>query len=277
MEPSHHILWAMSGFYDSTYTHFAADVYGALRAEVFGDDMGQNSWLTADEQARFLEWLEIDADTRLLDVACGAGGPTLRIADRFGCTVRGVDFHADAVAQANAEAVRRGLEERAHFDTHDASGPLPFPNAGFDVVTCIDAINHLPDRGAVLAEWARMLRPGGRVLYTDPVVITGPLSHAEIVARSAVGFFLFVPPGENERAIRDAGLELITAEDATANCAAISGRWLAGRAARERQLREIEGNDTYEETQEFLGTVERLARQRRLSRFVFVAERPENS
>jgi SAM-dependent methyltransferase len=267
----------MGDFYDSTYANFAAEVYGKLRAEVFGDDLGQNSWLTAAELDRFVDWLRIDGDSRLLDVACGSGGPVLHLADRFGCKVRGVDAHADAIAQANATALRCGLEKRARFETADAGKPLPFPNASFDVVTCIDAVNHLPDRGEVLAEWARMLRPGGRVLYTDPIVVTGALSQREIAARSAVGFFLFVPPGENERRIRAAGLELVVAEDATANVVEVAGRWLAARASRETVLREMEGNDTYEEAQEFLGMVERLARQRRLSRFVFVAERPEGS
>lgn len=277
MEDCHHILSAMGDFYESTYANFAAEVYGKLRAEVFGEDLGQNSWLTAGEQQHFSEWLRLDAGSRLLDVACGSGGPALRLADLHGCSVRGVDSSADAIAQANAAAVRCGLDQRAHFDTLDANKPLPFPNAGFDVVTCIDAVNHLADRGAVLAEWARLLRPGGRVLYTDPIVVTGALSHREIAARSAVGFFLFVPPGENERCIRAAGLELVAAEDATANVVTVAGRWLAARAAREPALRRLEGDDTYDEAQEFLGMVERLARQRRLSRLVFVAERPEGS
>jgi SAM-dependent methyltransferase len=267
----------MGDFYDSTYASFAAEVYGKLRAEVFGDDLGQNSWLTAGEQQRFVEWLHVDADTRLLDVACGSGGPTIRLADRIGCTVRGIDAHADAIAQANATAVRCGLDERARFDTLDASKPLPFPSSAFDVVMCVDSINHFPDRAAVLSEWARLLRPGGRVLYTDPIVVTGALSAREIAARSTVGFFLFVPPGENERRIREAGLDLKVAEDVTSNVVEVAGRWLAARATREAALREIEGAETYEEAQEFLGMVERLARQRRLSRFVFVAERPEGS
>jgi len=267
----------MSDFYDSTYANAAAEIYGELRAAAFGEDLGQNSWLTADEQLRFADWLGIDDQTRLLDVACGAGGPTLRLADRLGCNVRGVDTHAAAIAHANATALRCGLDERAQFDTLDANKPLPFPSASFDVVMCIDAINHLQDRGAVLAEWARLLRPGGRVLYTDPIVVTGALAQHEIAARSSIGFFLFVPPGENELQIRAAGLELILAEDVTSNVAQVAGRWLAARAARERALTELEGEDTYHETQEFLSIVELLARERRLSRFVFAAERPEGS
>ncbi len=267
----------MGDFYDSTYANFAVEVYGEVRAEAFGDDLGQNSWLTADELQRFVEWSHIGPDTRVLDVGCGSGGPAVRLAGQMGCSVHGIDVHGGGIAQANATAVRCGLDRRVHFDTLDANRPLPFPSASFDVVMCIDAVNHFADRAAVLAEWARLLRPGGRILYTDPMVVTGALSHQEIAARSAVGFFLLVPPGENERRIRDAGLELVVAEDATIDVAAVAGRWLAARALREELLRELEGDDGYQDTQEFLSMVELLARQRRLSRFVFVAERPAGS
>lgn len=267
----------MGDFYDSTYANFAAEVYGEVRAEAFGEDLGQNSWLTADELRRFAEWSHIGPDTRVLDVGCGSGGPAVRLAEQTGCSVHGIDIHGGGIAQANATAVRAGLDDRVHFDTLDANKPLPFPSASFDVVMCIDTVNHFADRAAMLAEWVRLLRPSGRILYTDPIVVTGALSHREIAVRSAIGFFLFVPPGENERRIREAGLELITAEDATINVAAVAGRWLAARAARQKPLRELEGDDGYHDTQEFLTMVELLARQRRLSRFVFVAERPAGS
>jgi hypothetical protein len=43
------------------------------------------------------------------------------------------------------------------------------------------------------AEWARLLKPNGRLLFTDPTVVTGPLTNAEIAVRSSAGFYLFVP------------------------------------------------------------------------------------
>ena len=51
-------------------------------------------------------------------------------------------------------------------------GSLPFDDATFDVVTCIDAINHFPDRLAVLREWHRVLKSGSRLLFTDSVTVT---------------------------------------------------------------------------------------------------------
>jgi ubiquinone/menaquinone biosynthesis C-methylase UbiE len=136
-----------------------AELYGQIRSEAFGEDIGQNSWHTADEQDRFLAWLELSPGQSLLDVACGAGGPALRIAARTGCSATGIDIHEQAVETARALAAERGLAERAEFRAADAGGVLPFSDASFDAITCIDAINHFPDRPRLIAEWGRLLKP----------------------------------------------------------------------------------------------------------------------
>src|SRR5262249_49322531 len=79
----------------------------------------------------------------------------------------------------------------AEFHVADATGRLPFADESFDAVLCNDAINHLRDRGAVLAEWRRLLRARGRVAYTDPVVVSGPLDSREISLRASIGSFVF--------------------------------------------------------------------------------------
>jgi len=264
----------MADFYDSTYQNFSADVYGEVRAEVFGKDLGQNSWLTAEEHEAFLRRLQLARESRVLDVACGSGGPAVRLAESAGCSVRGIDLHAGGIAEANALAVSSGCEDRVQFDTVDAAKPLPYKRESFDAVLCIDAIHHFPDHRLTLSDWARVMAPGGKLLFTNPLVVTGPLSHKEVAARSLIGFFLFVPPGEDERHIREAGLELILAEDVTPNVSQLANRWLRARNERQDTLRELEGADSFDNFQEFLETVELLAGERRLSRFVFVARKP---
>jgi SAM-dependent methyltransferase len=262
-----------AGHYNANYGNFQTDLYAQIRREAFGEDIGQNSWLTADEQDGFLEWLDLSPAKTLLDIACGAGGPTLRIAATSGCSVVGLDVHEQAVATARSLAAQRGLAGRAEFRSLDATGPLPFADASFDAITCIDAINHFSDRPRIVAEWARLLRVGGRLLFTDPITLTGPLTNAEVAVRSSAGVYLFVPHGYDECVIAQCGLQLLACEDVTANMARVAEARRAARASKSAVLREIEGDQAYDGQQEFLAVAARVAGERRLSRFVYVAKK----
>jgi SAM-dependent methyltransferase len=128
---------------------------------------------------------------------------------------------------------------------------LPFESNSFDAVLCIDAINHFSNRALVLDEWARVLRSNGRLVFTDPTVITGCLSNAEIATRSAIGFFLFVPPGENERLLQAAGFSVLATQNLTDGLAANAGRFVSARKEREAALRAIEGDTVHGRHNEF--------------------------
>jgi ubiquinone/menaquinone biosynthesis C-methylase UbiE len=262
-----------AGHYNANYGNFQTDLYAQIRHEAFGEDIGQNSWLTSGEQDRFLAWLDLSPGKTLLDVGCGAGGPALRIAAKTGCSVVGIDVHEQAVATASSLAAQRGLAEHSEFRSTDATGPLPFSDASFDAITCIDAINHLPDRLQVIAEWARVLKVGGRLLFTDATTVTGALTNAEIVVRSYAGFYLFVPHGYDERMIAQSGLQLLICENVTANVAKVAEARRTARASRSAALREIEGDQAYSGQQEFLTVAGRIAKEGRLSRFVYVSKK----
>jgi 2-polyprenyl-3-methyl-5-hydroxy-6-metoxy-1,4-benzoquinol methylase len=264
---------AFAGHYDANYGNFQMDVYAQIRHEAFGEDIGQNSWLTSNEQDRFLSWLDLSPGKKLLDVGCGAGGPALRIAASTGCTVMGIDAHEQAISTANSLAAQRDLSSRAEFRVADATGQLAFPDSSFEAVTCIDAINHLPNRREIISEWGRLLKRDGKLLFTDPITVTGPLTNSEIAIRSSIGFFLFVPPNYDESVIAGCGLRLLVYEDVTANMAEVAERRCAARASRSTALRAIEGDQTYDGQQEFLSVASRIAREGRLSRFVYVAEK----
>ena len=260
-------------YYDTNYGNFDTELYSEIRREAFGEDIGQNSWLTADEQDTFLSWLDLSPGKVLLDVACGAGGPALRIAAKTGCSVVGIDVHEQAVSTACSLAIQRGLSRRAEFRVVDAAQQLPFSETSFDAVTCIDAVNHFSDRPRVIAEWARLLNVGGRLLFTDPITLTGPLTNAEVAVRSSAGVYLFVPHGYDERVISQCGLQLLVSEDVTANMAKVAEARRAARASRTAALREVEGDQAYDGQQEFLAVAARVAREGRLSRFVYVSKK----
>ena len=259
--------------FDSTYSHFTEQVLDAIRKETFGEDIGQNSWLTVDEYDRFIPELRLGPEDHLLEVASGSGGPALYLANKFGCNVTGVDANESGIATATQSAVKLKRTDRVNFRLVDASAPLPFADNTFDGLLCIDSMNHFPSRLSVFREWQRVLRPGRRALFTDPVVITGPVTNRELFDRSNIGLFVFIPPETTERFITDAGLRLVNLEDVTANIALTSGRWLNARAERRDALLQIESETDFDSLQTFLTAVHTLTSDRRLSRFAFLAEK----
>jgi len=100
------------------------------------------------------------------------------------------------------------------------------------------------------------------------------IAHEEVAARSAIGYYLFNPPGENERLLRDAGFLRIEVLDTTASAEEISERWRNAREKHSEALAAIEGRANFEGLQKFLATVEKLSRERRLLRLLYVAEKP---
>ncbi len=259
--------------FDSTYGNFGSRVLAEIRRETFGDDIGQNSWLTLDEYDRFIAWLNIRPAQRVLEIACGSGGPALYLGEQADCRVFGIDANELAVATARRAAADAGAEY-ASFRVADANTPLPFGNGVFDALVCIDSMNHFPRRLSVLWEWHRVLKPGARVIFTDPVVITGPVTSEQLALRSAIGSFVFVPHGANEQLIELAGLRLLSQQDVTGNAALVSGRWHRARERHRNELVGIEGEERFAGLQEFFATVHRLASERRLSRIAYLAEKP---
>lgn len=262
-------------YYDSLYGHFAEDLHASIRREAFGEEIGQSSWLTADEHRLFFGWLGLDASSEVLDVASGSGGPALFMARTTGCRVTGVELHQAGVDAANVAATSAGRADRVRFLRADAREPLPFGDATFDAAMCIDSINHLYERQRLLDEWYRVVRPGGRILFTDPITVTGLLRRDEMIARSAgMGEFVFTPMGADEEMIRRAGFVDIVVEDRTANVERVADGWAAARDRRSEALERLEGAEASASLTDFLGVVASLARERRLSRPAYVARRP---
>jgi SAM-dependent methyltransferase len=106
-----------------------------------------------------LERLALPAGGRVLDAGCGSGR-TLEELRRYGHHVSGIELNPDA-----AETARR----RGDFDVRIGRlEELPFEDATFDLITCLDVIEHTPDDRVTLAELRRVTKPGGWLLVTVP-------------------------------------------------------------------------------------------------------------
>lgn len=113
------------------------------------------------EQQAMLHLIPVDLrDYTCLDVACGSGRYMLLLQVRRAGQVVGVDYSADMLAQAKKVDLG-GLLIRGPFS------PLPFPDNSFNLITCGMAVGHEKNLAQVIAEFARVLRPGGLLIYSD--------------------------------------------------------------------------------------------------------------
>jgi len=113
------------------------------------------------QEQRLFERYGLSGPLRILDVGCGTGDVTHRIADLWPeAEVIGVDIVTSHLAEARSRYGRYG--ERLRFEAGDAFA-LTHPDAGFDLVVCRHMLQSVPDQHLVLRELMRVLKPGGRL------------------------------------------------------------------------------------------------------------------
>ncbi|MGR3468304.1 MAG: methyltransferase domain-containing protein, partial [Shimia sp.] len=119
-----------------------------------------------EEVARIVEGVSL-TDASCLDIGSGAGGVCLTLVRDHGVAhVTGIDVEAPVCHAARRLVAKAGAAAR--IDIREVSpGPLPFPDAQFDVVFSKDSILHVPDKAALAAEVFRVLRPGGVFAASD--------------------------------------------------------------------------------------------------------------
>jgi ubiquinone/menaquinone biosynthesis C-methylase UbiE len=116
----------------------------------------------------------VRADDRVLDVCSGLGGPARYLAWKSGCDVTGIDLTASRVAGASALTEAAGLADRVRFRQGNALD-LPFDDAAFTLAISQEAFAHIPDKPRLVAGIARVLRPGGLLVFSD-ILSRAPLA-----------------------------------------------------------------------------------------------------
>lgn len=259
--------------YDGAYGNYEAEIYRQIRVETYGEDFGQTSWVTTEESNQIPEILDLTADSSAFELGCGSGRYALQIAKKCSCRVLGVDISESGVQTARRLAEAAQLSSQCRFEQCDASKPLPYADGAFDAAFSNDVLCHIPSRVQILGELFRVLRPGGRLLFSDALVINGVISNREIAIRSSIGNYVFIPGGLNERLIEQAGFRLLCADDTTANASTIAKRWHDARESRREALIAFETEANFDGLQQFLGCVHTLTAERRLLRMRYSAHK----
>lgn len=146
----------MDELYDTRLVAFLEDVWGKGFLSPGGPE----------EIGRLVAGVDF-AGKSVLDIGCGAGGIDASLVRDHGAGyVTGIDVEDGVITHAHAHVASLGLTDRIGL-CKVAPGPLPFPPATFDIVFSKDSIVHIPDKHALLAEVARVLRPGGWFVASD--------------------------------------------------------------------------------------------------------------
>ncbi|MFD5466954.1 class I SAM-dependent methyltransferase [Kitasatospora sp. NPDC127059] len=188
---------------------------------------GQSKWRLWRAQRQLEDVLgrklALPVGARVLDAGCGAGVVARAMAARFGLVVTGVDVLDFHLSEARRLSARAALDGRTAFSWADYHR-LPFGDEEFDGAYSMETLVHSYRPARALAEFHRVLRPGGRLVLLGPMT-PGPLEELPSTARELLEPYLdamsmngarLYHAGNLPRLLTEAGFEVEEALDATA-------------------------------------------------------------
>lgn len=131
----------------------------------FPEEFANISFVTVPELELMAAELSVGPGKTLVDVGCGMGGPALWVARESGARLVGVDFSAAAIRLATARAADLGMSGQASF-VAGTFADTGLEAASADAAMSEDAIQYTSDKRAAIGEAARVIRPGGRLVFT---------------------------------------------------------------------------------------------------------------
>ena len=162
------------------------------------------------------------AGKKILDVGCGGGILSESMA-RLGASVTGIDLSEKPLKVARLHLLESGLSVDYQFSSAEEYSVL-HPNE-FDVITCMELLEHVPDPASTIAACARLAKPGGRVFFStinrNPksylFAVIGAEYLLKMLPRGTHDYLRFIKPSELSRWCRDAGLRPLELKGMTYN------------------------------------------------------------
>lgn len=164
---------------------------------------------------------------RVLDLGCGKGAVSIRLAQEFGCTVKGIDLMDDFLEYARKKAVELGVGSLCFFESGDISSAVE-SEAGFDLAILGAVSGVLGAPAETLSKLKRTVRPGGYVIIDDGYLYEGskaPRLEGDYYTR-----------GEWLRAFKQAGMKLVSETSAGEEAQSVNEGNTAAIAARAEEL-----------------------------------------
>jgi 2-polyprenyl-6-hydroxyphenyl methylase/3-demethylubiquinone-9 3-methyltransferase len=160
---------------------------------------------------RFMDERAVLQDQRVIDVGCGGGILTESLAAR-GARVTGIDIAAKALSVARLHLLESGLQ--AEYEEATAESFASQHPGEFDVLACMELLEHVPEPASVIEACARLLRPGGQAFFSTlnrtpasfALAIVGAEHVAGLIPRGTHEYARFIRPSELLHWLRAAGL-----------------------------------------------------------------------
>ena len=176
---------------------------------------------------------QINESTHVLDLCCGLGGPARYLAYHYGCRVTGVDLNTDRLAGAVRLTERTKLQDRVLFH-HANALQTGLADETFDVIVSQEAFCHIPNKKTLITECVRLLKTGGRIVYTDILARNSMTNEIRGRLENEMVFSELSTLEQYCHLLEEKGCQVVEVEDLSDNWAQI----LVDRLAMYRSLKE---------------------------------------
>ena len=176
---------------------------------------------------------QINESTHVLDLCCGLGGPARYLAYHYGCRVTGVDMNTDRLAGAVRLTERTKLQDRVLFH-HANALQTGLADETFDVIVSQEAFCHIPNKKTLITECVRLLKTGGRIVYTDILARNSMTNEIRGRLENEMVFSELSTLEQYCHLLEEKGCQVVEVEDLSENWAQI----LVDRLAMYRSLKE---------------------------------------
>ncbi len=180
--------------------------------DLFPHDQDHYGGLAANDE--LAKCAQIGSGTKVVDLCAGLGGPARYLAHRYGALVTGVELTPARVVGAAELSRRVGLSDKVNVIEGDVTA-LPLPTGSQDAVVSQEALLHVPDLARALGEAYRVLRPGGRLAFTNWIAHQ-PLSTADKqLLWDGMAAATLISIDQHGELLRGAGFSIDAIEDET--------------------------------------------------------------